>query len=118
MVRATVWTAVMTASLGLMGCESASNAAATAGAYIDKTAEKVGQKADDASITLAVKTALMKADDKLGKSVKVSTGSGIVSLTGTVPTADAKARAEQIAAAQSGVMRVINAIDVGAAPPP
>lgn len=96
----------------LAGCEAATNAAAGAGAYLDKTAEKIGQKTDDASITIAVKTALLKADEKLAKSVKVSTGSGIVSLTGTAPTAEAKAKAEEIASAQKGVMRVINAIDV------
>lgn len=112
MNRSMTWTAAMIACLGLLGCDAASNAAAGAGAYIDKTAEKIGQTTDDASITIAMKGALLKADEKLAKSVKVSTGNGIVSLAGTAPTAAAKAKAEEIAGAQKGVMRVINAIEI------
>jgi hyperosmotically inducible periplasmic protein len=105
---------VATACVLLAGCEAATNAAAGAGAYLDKTAEKIGQTTDDASITIAVKGALLKADEKLAKGVHVSTGNGIVSITGSVPTAADKAKVEEIAKSQQGVVRVINAIDVGA----
>lgn len=102
----------LAACLALAGCEAASNAAAGAGAYLDKTAEKIGQKTDDATITIAVKGALLKADDKLAGKVKVSTGNGVVSLVGAVATPEEKMRAEQIAGTVQGVTRVINAIDV------
>src|SRR6185437_1679273 len=49
------------------GCEAASNAANGAGAVIEHTAEKIGQKTNDAAIVVAVKGELIKADDKLSK---------------------------------------------------
>lgn len=115
MERAAMTTAAILVCLSLAGCEAASNAAAGAGAYLDKTAEKIGQKTDDASITIAVKGALLKADEKLAGKVKVSTGNGIVSLVGAVATPEEKARAEQIASRVEDVVRVINAIDVAPA---
>jgi hyperosmotically inducible protein len=117
--------ALIVACLGLAACNAAENAVAGAGAAIEKTAQKVGEKteataekvgqgADDAAITVAVKGALLKADERLGKLVHVSTGNNIVSLAGAVPTAEDKAKAEQIAAGVKGVTRVINGLDVGA----
>jgi hyperosmotically inducible protein len=105
-------TAAIAACLTLAGCDAASNAAAGAGAYLDKTAEKIGQTTDDAGITIAVKGALLDADEKLADKIKVSTGNGVVSLVGTVATPEDKMRAEQIAGTVKGVVRVINAIDV------
>jgi osmotically-inducible protein OsmY len=107
--------AVLFAVLPLAGCEAATNAANGAGAMIERTAEKIEQKTDDAAITLAVKGALVKADDMLGRQVKVGTLKGRVSLSGTVPTAADKARAEQIALGVKGVSEVLNALDVGPA---
>lgn len=115
MTRATMTAALIVGSLALAGCDAASNAAAGAGAYLDKAADKIGQKTDDASITIAVKGALLEADEKLADKVRVSTGDGIVSLVGAVATAEDKARAEQIAGRVKGVVRVINAIDVAPA---
>jgi len=100
---------------GVTGCEATTNAANGAGAFIEKTAEKVEQKTTDASIALAVKGALVSADDKLGDAVKVGSLNGVVSLSGTVPTPEAKARAEEIALRTRGVVRVMNALDVGPA---
>lgn len=113
MERAIMMTAALAVCFGIAGCNAAANAAAGAGAYVEKTAEKIGQKTDDASITLAVKGALLRADEKLGKQVKVSTGNGIVSLVGNVPTPEDRMRAEQIAGTVNGVVRVINALEVG-----
>jgi hyperosmotically inducible protein len=105
-------TAVFAVCLGLAGCEATSNAAAGVGAFAEKTANKIGQTTDDAAITVAVKGALFKADEKLSKRVHVSTGNGIVSLSGAVGTPEDKMRAEQIAGRVEGVVRVINALDV------
>jgi hyperosmotically inducible protein len=112
MERRALTTAAMAACLGLAGCEAASNAAAGAGVYIDKTAEKIEHTTDDAALTIAVKAALLKADERLAKQVKVSTGNGVVSLVGAVPTPEDRARVEQIAGGVRGVVRVINALDV------
>ncbi len=101
------------AVLPAAGCDTATNAANGAGAFVERTAEKIEQKTSDASISLAVKGALVDNDDMLGRQVKVGTFNGVVSLSGTVPTAEAKARAEQLASQAKGVVRIINAIDVG-----
>lgn len=105
--------ALIILGLGLGGCEAAQNAAAGAGAYMEKVGHKVEAKTEDAAITIAVKGALLKADDKLATRVRVSTGGGVVSLVGVVATEADRAKAEEIAAAQRGVTRVINAIEVG-----
>jgi hyperosmotically inducible protein len=107
--------ALIILGLGLGGCEAAQNAAAGAGAYMEKVGQKVEAKTEDAAITVAVKGAMLKADDKLAAKVRVSTGAGVVSLVGVVATEADKAKAEEIAAAQRGVTRVINAIEVGPA---
>ena len=101
---------------GAAGCDAAANAANGAGAMVEHTALDIEHKTNDTAITLAVKGALVDADDMLGRQVKVGTFNSIVSLTGTVPTPEAKARAEQIALGARGVVRVINAIDVGPLP--
>jgi osmotically-inducible protein OsmY len=95
------------------GCEATTNAAKGAGAFVEKTAKTIGEKADDAGIVIAVKGGLFKADESLARQVKVGSLEGVVSLTGTVPTPEAKAKAEEIASQVKGVVRVTNAIDVG-----
>jgi osmotically-inducible protein OsmY len=101
------------AVLPLAGCEAANNAAKGADAYLEKVGEKIGQGTEDAAITVAVKGALLKADEMLAKQVKVGSLKGRVSLSGTVPTAADKAKAEQIALTVKGVESVLNALDVG-----
>ena len=95
------------------GCDAATNAANGAGAFVEKTTLSLEHKTNDAAITVAVKGALVDADDVLGRQVKVGTFNSIVSLSGTVPTPELKARAEQIALQARGVVKVINALDVG-----
>ncbi len=118
MERTVTMGAVIGLCLGLQGCEAATNAAANVDAFAQKTAQNIEVGTDDTAITIAVKAQLIKLDEPLSRSVSVSTGKGIVSLTGTAPTADEKAKAEQIAGAVRGVVRVINSIDVVPAPPP
>ena len=68
--------------------------------------------ATDAGITAAVNTRL-KAE-MLGDGMKVSalTNEGVVTLKGSVPTREAKSKAETIAKSTSGVKRVVNQLDV------
>jgi osmotically-inducible protein OsmY len=115
------WTGALRITLGLAalgaltGCEAASNAATGAGAFVEKTAQKIEQGTDDTALTLAVKGALFKADEKLERAVHVGAFKNSVSLSGVVPTAEDKARAEQIAMSVKGVERVVNGLDVGVA---
>jgi hyperosmotically inducible periplasmic protein len=92
------WTTVVVLLLvlsGAVGCRST-------------TGETLGQNLDDTKITSAVKTKL--AADKMGTLTRVSvtTVKGNVSLAGTVPTADDRARAEDIARRVAGVTQVTN----------
>jgi hyperosmotically inducible protein len=99
-------------SLTAMGCEAASNAAQGAGAFVEKTAQNIEQKTTDASIIVAVKGSLVKENESLGRTVSVGCLNGVVSLAGTAPTPEAKARAEEVALKVRGVTRVLNSIDV------
>ena len=67
-----------------------------------------GDKASDASVTTGVKAGL--ADEPLlrNSSIDVDTNDHVVTLKGTVPSAQAKARAAAIAGDTKGVTRVIN----------
>src|SRR5271165_5517420 len=105
--------ALLLALASLAGCEATTNALHGTEAILEKTGEKIAQKTDDEALSLAVKGALVKADDKLGWQVKVGSLGGVVSLSGKVPTPEAKAQAEDIASKVKGVTRVMNAIDVG-----
>jgi osmotically-inducible protein OsmY len=106
--------ALLLAIGALAGCEAATNAVNGTDAILEKTAQKISQKTDDEALILAVKGAILKADDKLGWRVKVGAVAGSVSLSGKVPTPEDKAKAEDIASRVKGVTRVLNAIDVGA----
>ena len=74
--------------------------------------EKVEQVVDDAAITTAVKAKL--AADKIKTLVRVSvdTVDGVVTLTGTVETANEKKQAEDIARGAKGVSKVVNNLQI------
>jgi osmotically-inducible protein OsmY len=76
------------------------------------TGRTTGQNIDDSNTTAAVKTQL--ARDKVSSltRIDVDTNAGVVSLTGTVESAEQRARAEQIAKGVGGVKRVINNLQV------
>ena len=110
------WAALLAAaglSFSATGCEAASNAAQGAGAFVEKTAQNIEQKTTDASIIVAVKGSLVKENEGLGRTVSVGSLNGVVSLAGTAPTPEAKARAEELALKVKGVTRVMNSIEVG-----
>jgi hyperosmotically inducible protein len=67
----------------------------------------VGEKVDDAKITAAVKAKLTADKMKNAVKVNVDTKDGIVSLKGTVATAEAKAEAERLARDTNGVKDVV-----------
>jgi osmotically-inducible protein OsmY len=76
------------------------------------TGRTTGQNIDDSNTTAAVKTQL--ARDKVSSltRIDVDTNAGVVSLNGTVESAEQRARAEQIAKGVGGVKRVINNLQV------
>jgi len=92
-------TAVIALVLALGGCQA-------------MTGRTAGQNLDDTNITTAVKARL--AQDKLSTltRIDVDTNAGIVSLNGTVESAEQRAHAEQLARGAGGVKRVINNLQV------
>lgn len=76
------------------------------------TTEKVEQAVDDAAITTAVKAKL--AADKIKTLVRVSvdTVGGVVTLTGTVETANEKKHAQELARGSKGVSKVVNNLQI------
>ncbi len=80
--------------------------------------EQAATALNDTAITAAVKTALA-ADPKLSAlQIAVDTEGGVVSLQGPAPDARSRERAEVLAAAPAGVVRVDNRLVVSPPPQP
>ena len=71
------------------------------------------QRVDDAAITAQVKTRLLADEVTRSININVDTEAGVVTLRGTAPTAEAKAKAEQVAKSVEGVQVVANSLIVG-----
>lgn len=79
------------------------------------SSESVGQHVDDATITTKVKTELLAARNVKSEHIHVKTRKGVVSLTGTVPSAEDRDNAKQVVEGVSGVDSVKNHLKVVAA---
>lgn len=85
------------------------------GTAAGKTADAVGtagEKLTDTSISTRVKDEFSKDATLKNVAIKVDTKARVVTLRGTVATADIKARAEEVATKTEGVTRVVNDIVV------
>jgi hyperosmotically inducible protein len=76
------------------------------------SSESVGQNVSDGTITAKVKAELIGAKDVKASGVHVKTHRGVVRLTGTVPSAAEKQRAQEIVEGISGVRSVHNRLKV------
>jgi hyperosmotically inducible protein len=96
--------------------EVARDAAAKADQAKDKAdakADDIGDATKDAALTATVKTKFL-ADTKVsGLKIDVDTSKGVVTLTGTVPTAAERTQAVAIAKETDGVKSVVNKLKVG-----
>jgi hyperosmotically inducible periplasmic protein len=101
-------------AVALLGCGAAENTAEGT-KYL---ASEAGQGITDRSITFAVKTSLIDDDMVEAGKVDVDTSDGVVTLNGTQPSEEARARAEQLAARARGVHRVVNNLSVSTPPAP
>jgi osmotically-inducible protein OsmY len=99
---------------GSIACASLSlNATAqTNGSAPPANNETMGQHFDDGTITTKVKADLLASKDVKSAHIHVQTRQGIVWLSGTVPSADDKAAAEDVAQNVSGVAGVKNHLKV------
>jgi osmotically-inducible protein OsmY len=76
------------------------------------SSESLGQHLSDGTITTKVKAELLAAKDVKATHIHVKTRRGTVWLTGSVPSADDKSRAQQVVEGVSGVHRVRNQLKV------
>ena len=86
--------------------------AAAAGQALKNAGNAMVATVDDAAITASVSTALAKDPELSAVRIDVNTKGGAVSLRGPAPSAAAKARASEIAKAQTGVSSVDNQLEV------
>ncbi|MGV3616871.1 MAG: BON domain-containing protein [Fimbriimonas sp.] len=77
--------------------EAVENAAEGTVEAAKNAGKEIGEEADNAQTTLAVKNAILSADNLNAQDLNVDTEEKTVYLRGTVPTAANKARAESIA---------------------
>ena len=92
--------------------DSAKAAATSAGDSVDKSINKVGDFMDDSTITARVKAALI--DDKSIRStdISVKTENKVVTLSGTVESAEQKSQAVSAAKGVEGVSSVSDKLTV------
>lgn len=88
--------------------ESAENAASNAGRAVKHAYHGAVTAASDTAITAKVKGALHENKVTSGSDIHVETVAGVVTLKGTVPSADAAATAQQVAQQTKGVKEVRN----------
>lgn len=98
------------------GCVAATGLAAVSAATVAVQDRTLGRSIDDATASNTVKARLMALDERAYSRLDVEMAEGTMLLSGTVPTAEHKAMAEQIAWSVSGVEDVANEAVVGRSP--
>jgi len=90
----------------------AETAAERAGQTLERAGEVVADKAGDAAITAGINAELAKDPALSALRIDVDTAGGKVVLRGTAPSAEARARATQLAQGVKGVTTVDNQLEV------
>jgi osmotically-inducible protein OsmY len=93
-----MWVLVAALMLGLAGCAN--------------TGTKTGDYVDDSWITTKVKSDLVGTKGISSNNISVTTTKGVVTLTGTAPTAQESKKAADVARGVKGVTKVENDIRV------
>jgi hyperosmotically inducible protein len=99
MLKALVTAVGMVCVLGLGACQST-------------TGKTAGQTMTDSKITASVQSKLTADRASNFTRVDVDTDRGIVSLSGVVPSAEQKSRAEELARQVNGVTRINNNLQI------
>lgn len=92
--------------------DSARSAASSAGQAIDNSMNKVGNFMDDSTITARVKAALIDHKDISSGGISVKTENKVVTLSGTVGSAEQHNKALSVATAVEGVASVDDKLSV------
>jgi osmotically-inducible protein OsmY len=88
--------------------------AQTGGSAPPAASETMGEHIDDGTITTKAKADLLAAKNVKSTHIHVKTRKGVVWLTGSVPSADDKAAAEEVVHGVKGVTHVRNHLKVAA----
>jgi len=94
------------------GAKKTGEAGKKVGKETEKVAKETGANITDASITSAVKTKFLGDTKVPGLDINVDTNDHIVTLTGTVKDAAAKAEAIRLAKTTTGVHRVVDKLTI------
>lgn len=94
--------------------QSAKGAAETVGESAEGAAGTVVGTTKDAYLVTTVKSKLAASDKTSAIAINVDAADGVVTLSGTVPTEDAKDAAEDVASGVDGVSSVKNDLKVSA----
>ncbi|MFM0415575.1 BON domain-containing protein [Paraburkholderia aromaticivorans] len=78
------------------------------------SSETIGEHVDDGTITTKAKADLLAAKNVKSTHIHVKTRKSVVWLTGSVPSADDKAAAEEVVKAVKGVSSVKNHLKIAA----
>jgi osmotically-inducible protein OsmY len=78
------------------------------------SSETIGEHVDDGTITTKAKADLLAAKNVKSTHIHVKTRKGVVWLTGSVPSSDDKAAAEEVVKAVKGVSSVKNHLKIAA----
>jgi hyperosmotically inducible protein len=105
---------LIAAALGMMMGMSGAALADANGTSSESTSQAVGAAVSDTAITTKVKAKFVGNDQMKGTDVSVKTTDGVVTLTGTAPTADARSAAEAAAKSVDGVKSVDDQVSLGA----
>jgi osmotically-inducible protein OsmY len=106
------WIFVALLAAAAAGCTTSKNVAQGTGDLAKAAEKKIDQAGTDPSITYAVKAKLVNDPDVEADKLRVRTKDGIVTLTGTQPSENARHRAEELARTARGVNGVVNRIEV------
>ncbi|MFX1675514.1 BON domain-containing protein [Paraburkholderia sp. A2WS-5] len=112
MLKTVAGVACMTFALAA-GAQTTTTAPSTSpSAATPASSESFGQHVDDSTITTKVKAELLAAKNVKSEHIHVKTRKGVVSLTGTVPSAADRDNAKQVVESVAGVSEVKNHLKV------
>jgi hyperosmotically inducible protein len=92
--------------------ERATKLASRAAAKANDAASTFGDAVSDGALTAKIKSKMALDDSIRARAINVDTSAAIVTLRGTVGSADESERAERLAAETEGVTRVVNRLQV------
>ena len=101
---------IVTACACVAGCDRGD--VEQAAAQAERRVEQAIPKVQDAALTTKVKAALIAAPDLSGVAIDVDTSGDVVTLTGTVQSAEQRQRAEAVARGVDGAKDVRNNLTV------